>query len=94
MLLPEVKLDQRRHWHYIEQAMESVITMPTGTAHYLSRGLEYRLAGKTGTAQVFSFGEDREESQKLMDKKKIFVTILGLWLMHRLKSQKLLWWFY
>ncbi|MGJ3493391.1 penicillin-binding protein 2 [Piscirickettsia salmonis] len=70
VLLPEVKLDQQRHWHYIEQAMESVITMPTGTAHYLSRGLEYRLAGKTGTAQVFSFGEDREESQKLMDKKK------------------------
>ncbi|ODN44028.1 penicillin-binding protein 2 [Piscirickettsia litoralis] len=69
-LLPKVKLDQERHWNYVERAMESVVTMPTGTAHYLSRGLEYRLAGKTGTAQVFSFGEDREESQKLMDKKK------------------------
>jgi penicillin-binding protein 2 len=63
--LPQVQLQDPRHWEVIVDAMVAVTTGPRGTAVRAARGAAYTIAGKTGTAQVFSVAQSEryDESQ-------------------------------
>jgi penicillin-binding protein 2 len=61
--LDPVTLQHEESWNTIIQAMQDVITSPSGTGYRFGKNMSYTVAGKTGTGQVFSIKKrDKNEN--------------------------------
>lgn len=65
--LPEIDLNNTRHWQQTHDAMVAVVHSPSGTAKSVGRGLPFKVAGKTGTAQVAGLSQEDDEAPQLED---------------------------
>jgi penicillin-binding protein 2 len=64
-----IELHDDVYWEQIINAMEAVITSPTGTGRRISKGLKWRVAGKTGTSQVFGLKADEKYDAETLERR-------------------------